>query len=686
MKTVTTNSGDPSIDVKGLLEGVGQVSGSVSSGRAARGPGSESRVKPKFVVAVAIVGVILALIGLGVRLPVESAKSSQGGEDAALLQAAIDTLHGRQGTVIIMDAQSGRVRAVVNPQTAFESQFMPGSTIKPFTALTAMRTGALRADSRLMCRQKYAHGSFDISCVHPKDQPAFNAEQALAYSCNYFFGKLGEHIAPGPFNSTLSSFGFGTRTGIGGDSEGAGQLPHGAWESRNAIGEAPTELVTPIQLITAYAALVNGGKLYFPAQAPADGFTPRLRRQIEINDEHRSILIRGMRGAVEYGTAASANLSGGQNYIFGKTGTSDGDGGQGTQGWFVGFDAPRDATKSEVEPTAVQLVVLVFIKGANGKECAATSRAIFDEFARKGSRGEAVAREPTEGQRLDPVTRTSAEATVKVHMVTEKETRELPIEEYVLGVISAEGSIEPEVEALKALAIAARTYGLKHLHRHEGAGYDFCSTTHCQRFVPVNFSSASPLAVRAVNETRGQVLLDEQGQIIDSFYSASCGGASADVRSLWGTAGKSYLRTSPDPYCVTEAHAEWTDHIANAELARALAVDPRTNVGPRISDLRISKRDASGRAEFITIMGDRTRQVRGWDFKLIVGRTLGWNWLKSSRFTLNRSGGEFVFRGNGFGHGLGLCQEGAHVMAERGAKVQQILDQYYPGTKLGRRG
>jgi len=78
--------------------------------------------------------------------------------------------------------------------------------------------------------------------------------------------------------------------------------------------------------------------------------------------------------------------------------------------------------------------------------------------------------------------------------------------------------------------------------------------------------------------------------------------------------------------------------------------------------------------------------VRGWDFKIIVGRVLGWNVLKSSRFQVARSGNNFIFRGSGFGHGLGLCQEGAHVMAARGMSYRKILEKYFPGTTVGRDG
>jgi hypothetical protein len=75
--------------------------------------------------------------------------------------------------------------------------------------------------------------------------------------------------------------------------------------------------------------------------------------------------------------------------------------------------------------------------------------------------------------------------------------------------------------------------------------------------------------------------------------------------------------------------------------------------------------------------------MRGWDFKIIVGRTLGWSVLKSSRFEVTRAGSAFVFRGTGFGHGLGLCQAGARVSAGRGASYRQILARYFPGAGLG---
>ena len=120
------------------------------------------------------------------------------------------------------------------------------------------------------------------------------------------------------------------------------------------------------------------------------------------------------------------------------------------------------------------------------------------------------------------------------------------------------------------------------------------------------------------------------------------------------------------------------DHFLGKERS-----DPRTDVGETIRDVSVSKNDRTGRAEMVTLVGDRRRTISGWEFKLIVGRALGWQFIKSSRFTVSRSGSEFVFRGGGFGHGLGLCQEGSHVMAQRGQSFQQILAHYFPGARVG---
>lgn len=606
-------------------------------------------------------------------------------QDAVLQRAAELALGEREGAIIVMDAQTGRVRAIVNQHQAAAEAFAPGSTIKPFGALAALRAGIVSEDSRLLCRERYRRADFEINCSHPKEQPPFDPAQALAFSCNYFFGELGEKLSEEKFNRTLDSFGFGSRTGFGAE-EAAGQLPRGTRQASNLLGERGELKVTPIQLLTAYAALLNGGHLYVPQHVSQTGFTPRERARLEIATEHRKILLAGMRGAVTRGTAEKSGLASLPLKIFGKTGTSTAaaDGGR-TQGWFIGLAAGAEQTET-ASPESMGLAVLVFIKRAHGADAAESSRFVFEEFARMGSRGE-----PEAGGRGDKEqVAASARLTktpVRVHLVRENETRTIAFEDYVLGVVAAEGSIEDELDALKALAVASRTYALKNLRRHESEGYDFCTTTHCQRYVPATPEGVRSYISRAVAETSGEILRDRDERVVESYFSASCGGMTANIQTLWGAPPQSYLRGVRDEYCKEMPHSHWEDAIPAEKLSQALESDERSNKVGRIAEVRITKRDATGRAELIEITGDRRRRtLRGWDFKIIVGRVLGWNLLKSSRFEIRRAGSNFVFRGTGFGHGLGLCQEGAHVMAENGIGYTEILARYFPGTTISSEG
>ncbi|HEX7721424.1 MAG TPA: SpoIID/LytB domain-containing protein, partial [Pyrinomonadaceae bacterium] len=537
-------------------------------------------------------------------------------------------------------------------------------------------------------------------------------------SCNYYFATLGQRLGRDRLIETARQFGLGQPTGIS-DQESAGvmrpcdtgngaRLPRGVeanhvseqadCTAREAVGESDNLQVTPIQLLTAYAALVNGGHLYQPRMAPPDNFRSLERSQIPITNQHRAIITEGMAGAVRYGTARSAKLDSLPLQILGKTGTAMPAKGFRTNGWFIGFAAPFQSNR-ELDPSQVDLAVLVLTSRAHGAEAATIARPIFEAYANEVSRGGTETQSisssnvDVNNEKLASPGRLPA-SSIKVHLVHDNVTEELSLEDYVLGVMRAEGTTETEPEALKALAISIRTFALKNVGRHAKDGYDFCSTTHCQRFVrsprvgnpdasglPDGRASDSKL-IDAVRNTEGQVLLDSHGQLIDAYFGASCGGHTADVGTLWGTTPPEYLSGVRDEYCDAGPHAKWIDTISRADLLRALQSDSRTDVGSRLDQVIIGKRDETGRAEFISLDGERHKTVRGWDFKIIVGRVLGWNVLKSSRFEVTRSGSNFIFHGSGFGHGLGLCQEGAHVLAARGVNYQKILEKYFPGTNI----
>ncbi|MDQ1610922.1 MAG: stage sporulation protein [Pyrinomonadaceae bacterium] len=657
---------------------------------------------------------------------VQLARVSESELDAALLRAATAALGSREGAIIVTDAQTGRVRAAVNPRLADEAAFPPGSAIKPFTLLAALRARVINADSRLSCRKHYTRHGADFTCSHPVYIPPFTPTQALAHSCNYYFARLAERIPPADFTHTLAAYGFGTspmttaatfkRASARVDVKTAAttaatpRLPRGEWQVKTALGEGDELLVTPAQLVAAYAALFNGGRLYrthATNSAPPENFRAEEIARLDITPDERALLLSGLRGAVKYGTASPADLASLPTHVFGKTGTAtDESDGYHTHGWFVGLASERDAlavvphttpTADAPAPAEVKLAVLVFLKRGQGKESAAVARAVFAEHARltttdAASSAARTNESPTNtDDDFNSASRASNNAAlVRVHHTREELTHTLPLDEYLFGVLAAEASVEDEFAALKAQAVVSRTYALSNLRRHARDNYDFCDTTHCQRFLQVTQANERTdfhaLVRRAVADTSGEVLRDARGTLAsDVFFSTSCGGQTANLQTLWGTpAREPYQRGGVrDDYCAAMPHRRWTDAIPAARLAAALREDARTDVGARVETLSVIRRDATGRVEQLAIEGDRRRVVvRGWDFKIIVGRALGWSVLKSSRFEVMRAGGQFVFRGSGFGHGLGLCQSGAHVMAARGASYRQILAHYFPATSV----
>lgn len=603
---------------------------------------------------------------------------SEAEVDRALNAAAKQALGDREGAVLVMDPRNGRLRAVANQRLAFEQAYPPGSTIKSFTALTAMRGGLIDKESRILCPGRFSGESIDVVCSHPKSKTPFNLSQALAYSCNYFFATLSGRLSFDSFKSTLASAGLGAKTGVNA-ADSAGVLRDGDWRVRDLLGEGDNLLVTPIQLLTAYLALMNGGHVLRPRLSDDEKFVGEERSTLHIEPSQRGELVRGMRGAVVYGTAEKAGLDKLPLFIFGKTGTSASSSGFRRQGWFVSFAANANSVE-EATPESLELAVLVFLKRSHGSDAAVVSKRVFEEYE-IARRGETASLDDEGNTREAAGSTKRGERTVRVKILSEDRIATMSLEDYVLGVLSVEATLEDEFEALKAQAIVTRTYALKNLSRHAGEGFDLCSNTHCQQFIPAE-GRASENIRRAVSATAGEVLRDSGKQLVDAYFHAACGGMTANIETLWGVRSPGYLRGVRDDYCATMPNRDWTDEIPSDRLLPALRGDPRTNPGRTINDIVVSKTDATGRAQTILIEGDRRRQVSGWEFKIIVGRVLGWNLLKSSRFKVDRRGSIFIFRGSGFGHGLGLCQSGAHVMARRGANSDQILDHYFPGTRV----
>lgn len=299
----------------------------------------------------------------------------------------------------------------------------------------------------------------------------------------------------------------------------------------------------------------------------------------------------------------------------------------------------------------------------------------------------------------------------------------LPLEEYLYGVVAAEMSPNFPIEALKAQAITARTFFLYNFGRnHRGDGFDACGDVHCQAYG--GMGKESDKIFEAVNRTRGMVLAFNEALCLTP-YNAVCGGHGENAENVWDGDGRPYLQGAfdldapiinsasfdlsqeenikswinslPNVYCnvgqmgtpdfasSSASYFRWEYRAARSELEQLLQERTGRAIGTLL-DIVPGKRGVSGRLKEVRIVGTRdTVTVRK---ELNIRRALAKNTLNSACFVVAKNGGtgnvpdEFIFRGAGWGHGVGMCQTGAAIMASRGKSFPDILAHYYQGTKM----
>ncbi|MGH7582132.1 MAG: SpoIID/LytB domain-containing protein, partial [Gemmatimonadales bacterium] len=272
------------------------------------------------------------------------------------------------------------------------------------------------------------------------------------------------------------------------------------------------------------------------------------------------------------------------------------------------------------------------------------------------------------------------------------------LEEYLIGVVSAElGQRGPnEVAALKAQAVASRTYAIRNQGRWSARGFDLIADAGDQIYIGRDGNNA--LAAAAVRDTRGEVLMYD-GQPIDAFFSSTCGGRTEDGSSAFLGADRPYLRAVDDrdpsgtPWCAISPRFHWTTgwsaSALSATLRRTLAAEGLP--GGRASDLtgiKVTRRTGTGRVASIELIGRRgVTEVSGQAVRRVLTSPDGP--LRSTDFTvrISRHGGVLErvdIDGTGYGHGVGMCQWGAIGRARAGQDYQTILASYFPGTELRR--
>lgn len=302
------------------------------------------------------------------------------------------------------------------------------------------------------------------------------------------------------------------------------------------------------------------------------------------------------------------------------------------------------------------------------------------------------------------------------------------MEDYIASVISVEMSPSFNIEALKAQAVCARTYAMKNMVKHSSYGFDLCSSTDCQVYGGI--SSESETTNRAVAETAG-IYMTYNGQVIDAVYSATSGGWTEDVKNVWGS-DIPYLAAVEDPYESKDVYgSSWTKEIS-ADEATNIMDRKGYNLGT-VTDISVIENTERGVVTKLKVTGTNgekifTREgcrlafgsvtlsqafsvtpiypvdtaenlIYVYDGSTVSGKvsvlssegvseisldgvTLKGEQTREYNVSYAGDATSFVFEGRGFGHLVGMSQNGANGMAGAGFTYEEILKHYYKGIEL----
>ncbi|HMN06724.1 MAG TPA: SpoIID/LytB domain-containing protein [Flavobacteriales bacterium] len=244
----------------------------------------------------------------------------------------------------------------------------------------------------------------------------------------------------------------------------------------------------------------------------------------------------------------------------------------------------------------------------------------------------------------------------------------VPLEEYVGGVVMAEAGKDQWMEYYKLQAVSCRTYALANKRRHAGEGYEVCDATHCQVFLGRNRVDSIRQAVAL---TRDLVVVDADIRLIHATFHSNCGGETMNAEEVWSKS-EPYLVSTLDTFCLREPHAVWEKTMPRSQwlnhLRKQYGVNTEdSNVVASVTDYVPGCRD-----QFLANITPAVPLVQlRKDFQ-----------LRSAYFSIKPQGDMVVLNGRGFGHGVGLCQEGAMHMARHGHSYTEILHHYFANVHL----
>lgn len=295
----------------------------------------------------------------------------------------------------------------------------------------------------------------------------------------------------------------------------------------------------------------------------------------------------------------------------------------------------------------------------------------------------------------------------------------LLLDHYVYGVLPKEMPKTWPEEALKAQAVVVRSFAISNLNKHMDSGYNLCSTSNCQ--VYGGYDAETEMTNRATNETTGEILYYGD-DVVNGFYHSNSGGMTESSENVWGGAIP-YLAAVEDSYSLEAPNSTWSYSISPVELAVKLK-DYGADIGS-VKSVNILEKSSSGRVKKLLFSGsygnkemerEEVRKFLGYsnikstlydisgsreayalndEGKILTNLTTVYCVSKAgiskvnepsifgeNKVDLSSKGNEFVFVGKGSGHGVGMSQWGAKIMAEKGFEYQDILYHYYANTNI----
>ncbi|HHZ65926.1 MAG TPA: SpoIID/LytB domain-containing protein [Flavobacteriales bacterium] len=253
------------------------------------------------------------------------------------------------------------------------------------------------------------------------------------------------------------------------------------------------------------------------------------------------------------------------------------------------------------------------------------------------------------------------------------------LDKYVAGVVKSEVGIASSLELYKVQAIICRTYSLSNFRKHEEENYQLCDKVHCQVYAGrcavtdpetgIMYAGAEKIA-KAAEITSGIIIVDDNLELVTAAFHSNCGGQTANSEDVWSKP-LPYLRSVKDTFCYRGRNARWKRRIPEQKwtsyLTKSYGLDPAASK---------FNENATTFAQ-----GRRARYFAGNNKIPLHKIRTDWK-FKSAYFSIYKQYEDLIFSGKGFGHGVGLCQQGAMRMSEYQIDYKKIIHHYYTDVTL----